>query len=72
MGEPAKIRIKLADKSRNLELLGKHLGMFGRKPGVTEEKGEDVDVHLSDLELAQRLLEYAVHRGKGETDENGS
>ena len=71
-GEPVKIRIKLADKSRNLELLGKHLGMFGRKPGVTEEKGEDADVQLSDLELAQRLLDDAVLRGKGETDENGS
>lgn len=66
-GAPAKIRIKLADKTRNLELLGKHLGMFGRKPGVTEEEGEAADGELSNTERAQEILRLLA---EGQADEN--
>jgi phage terminase small subunit len=57
--EVKRVKVKLADKSRNLELVGKHLGMFARKPGeenANGEKGNGGDVELSDEERAQEIL----------------
>lgn len=64
-----RVKVKLADKSRNLELIGKHLGMFARKPSDREEEGTGDDVELSDLELAQRILGLLAGASKGEADE---
>lgn len=56
--EVKRVRIKLADKSRNLELIGKHLGMFARKPGEENVNGEEGNsyVELSDEDRAQEIL----------------
>ena len=63
--EVRKVKIKLADKSRNLELIGRHLGLFPRAParekatGASEagEAGETGgDRPLSDTERAQEIL----------------
>ena len=56
--EVKRVKVKLADKPRSLELIGKHLGMFARKPGeqnANSEKGNS-DVELSDEDRAQEIL----------------
>ncbi|MDH5556626.1 MAG: terminase small subunit [Alphaproteobacteria bacterium] len=63
--EVKKTKVKLADKSRNLELVGKHLGLFARKSGENAEEGERENVKLSDTELAQRILGI-IARGQKE------
>lgn len=65
--EVKKVKIKLADKSRNLELIGKHLGMFARKPGENDEEGKAADGELSNTERAQEILRLLA---EGQTDEN--
>lgn len=70
--EVRRVKVKLADKSRNLELIGKHLGMFARKPNEVEEEGTGGDVELSDLELAQRILGLLAGGSKGGTDAGGA
>ena len=46
------------DKSRNLEPIGKHLGMFARKAGEENANGEEGkrNVELSDEDRAQEIL----------------
>ena len=55
---PRKVKIKLADKSCNFELISRHLGMFPRQPAREKEKGEGAKggkVKLSDIELTQKV-----------------
>ena len=70
-----KVRINLADKSRNLELIGRHLGLFPRASGggkavAGADAGKDAakDARpvrkLSDTELAQRILAILARGGK--------
>ena len=62
---PRRVRVKLADKSRNLELIGRHLGLFPRTAPRVTPKGEDgvegegaaaAELELSDVELHQGVL----------------
>ena len=62
--EVKRVKLKLADKSRNLELIGKHLGLFARKPGDNGEEGKSGGIRLSDTELAQRILGVLARAGK--------
>lgn len=60
-GEVRRVRIKLADKSRNLELIGRHLGLFAhmapRERPSPAGAGVPAAVRkLSDIELSQRVL----------------
>lgn len=48
-GEGVEREIKMADKIRALELLGKHIGMFKDKVDVSIEKSEKLDDILSQL-----------------------
>ena len=59
--EVKKVKIKLADKSRNLELIGRHLGLFPRAPArekATDDGANEAggDRPLSDTERAQEIL----------------
>ena len=54
--EVRKVKIKLADKSRNLELVAKHLGIIARKSGENNDEEERGDVELSDEDRAQEIL----------------
>ncbi|MBE9556218.1 MAG: hypothetical protein IMF08_05120, partial [Proteobacteria bacterium] len=66
-----RVKVKLADKSRNLELIGRHLGIFPRPParerpqaggadeaGVNGEREAGPVPKLSDFELVQKI--YAI------------
>lgn len=72
--EVRRVKVKLADKSRNLELIGKHLGMFTRTTERNREEQEETggDVKLSDLELAQRILGLLARSGQDDADEAGA
>jgi phage terminase small subunit len=71
--EVRRMKLKLADKSRNLELIGKHLGMFARGAERTAQEEETGgDVRLSDLELAQRILGLLARGGQDGVDEAGA
>ncbi|MEN8196703.1 MAG: terminase small subunit [Pseudomonadota bacterium] len=67
-----RVKIKLADKSRNLELIGRHLGIFTRAPAREAAKGGAVQGDgvrggagkLSDIELAQRVCSILARGGK--------
>ena len=70
-GGARRVKIKLADKSRNLELIGKHLGMFARTASREKAKDEEAtgrDVKMSDTELAQRILTILVRGRKAGAD----
>jgi phage terminase small subunit len=64
-----RVKIKLADKSRNLELIGRHLGLFARAPAGEKAKDEGVTGgavrEMSDMELAQRILGILADAEKG-------
>ncbi len=71
-GEGARrIKVKLADKSRNLELIGRHLGLFPRTAPRVNPKGKGGQGEgaaaavrqLSDMELSQRVL-HILARGR--------
>ncbi len=47
------VEFKLADKTKNLELIGKHLAMFSDKIQITTNKAED----LTDDQIAERLAD---------------
>jgi phage terminase small subunit len=51
-----KVKVRLADKKGSLELVGKHLGLFGRKAGDGQEGETQAHAELSDLERAQEIL----------------
>ena len=51
-----KVKVRLADKKGALELVGKHLGLFGRKAGEALEGEISGNAELSDLERAQEIL----------------
>ena len=55
-----KVKIKLADKLRSLELIGKHLGMFARKTGENGEEGKAADGELSNTERIPFFPEKTV------------
>ena len=69
-GGGRRVKIKLADKSRNLELIGRHLGLFPRPPAAKKADGKpDAEEAppcepLSDLEFAQRILSLAASAEK--------
>ena len=76
-GGTRRVRVKLADKSRNLELIGRYLGLFPRLPAVKKADGKpDAEEAppcepLSDLERAQeilRLLANASRAAGGEAE----
>lgn len=70
-----KVRIKLADKKGNLELIGKHLGLFGPKDAranVNGEEGERRNVKLSNEELHQRIVSLLAGGEGNGTDTVGS
>lgn len=60
-----RVRLKLADKSRNLELLGRHLGLFAARRDRSVEAGGGGNVQLSDMELAQRVLGILARARRG-------
>jgi phage terminase small subunit len=70
-----RLKVKLADKSRNLELIGRHLGIFPRLPAREKAKGEGegvkgegahVDVRpLSDEDRAQEIFRLLAIERKG-------
>lgn len=64
-----KVKVRLADKKASLELVGKHLGLFGRKAGEGQEGETSAYAELSDLEFAQRILSLAVGGGEGGPDD---
>ena len=64
-----KVRVRLADKKGALELVGKHLGLFGRKAGEAREGETSGNAELSDLEFAQRILSLAAGGGEGGPDD---
>ena len=68
-GGGRRVKIKLADKSRNLELIGRHLGLFARAPAGEKAKDEGVTGgavrEMSDMELAQRILGILAAAEKG-------
>lgn len=73
-----KIKIKLADKSRNLELIGRHLGMFARSAAAEKAKDDaakeaEPKRKMSNMELAQRILEIlaGAKREQAEGAERG-
>lgn len=73
--EVRKVRIKLADKKGNLELIGKHLGLFGPKDAranVNGEEGERRNVKLSNEELHQRIVSLLAGGEGNGTDTAGS
>ena len=58
-GGARRVKIKLADKSRNLELIGRHVGMFPRPPASDRPTGEGETgavPELSDTERVQEIL----------------
>ena len=64
------MKIKLADKSRNRELIGRHLGMFARQPAREQPNAngggaKGGKVKLSDIELAQRVCSILARGRKG-------
>ena len=64
-----KVKVRLADKKASLELVGKHLGLFGRKAGLAQEEEISANAELSDLEFAQRILSLAAGGGEGGPDD---
>lgn len=78
------VKIKLADKSRSLELMGRHLGIFPRAPArENANAGADADAGgemkmgpgkewlnrpLSDEELYQKILTIFVRGKKREAE----
>lgn len=66
-----KVKVRLADKKGSLELVGKHLGLFGRKAGDGQEGETTAHAELSDLEFAQRILSLAAGGREDEPDEGG-
>ncbi len=71
-GGARRVKIKLADKSRNLELIGRHLGMFARTAPRESAKGEAAAGggaarpvrQLSDAEFAQNVWGILTRGGK--------
>jgi len=68
------VRLKLADKPRSLNMLGKHLGLFPGRAARRDEaaaEGGGGGVPLSDIERAQLVLDIlarARQGGAGEDD----
>lgn len=60
-----RVKLKLADKPRCLQLLGQHLGLFPRGRDEQGLRAEAAEVELSDLELAQRILGLLAGANKG-------
>ncbi len=72
--EVKRVKVKLADKKGSLELIGKHLGLFARKPGEGTAIGAEgnSNVRLSDDELLQKILSRLLNERKSEPDAAGS
>jgi phage terminase small subunit len=73
--EVKRVKVKLADKKGSLELIGKHLGLFARKPGegtANGAEGNSGNVRLSDDELLQKILSRLLNEQKSGTDAAGS
>jgi phage terminase small subunit len=66
------VRLKLADKPRSLNMLGKHLGLFPRGAARRDEAaaGDGGGVPLSDIERAQLVLGILARAGRGGADED--
>ena len=72
-----RLRVKLADKSRNLELIGRYLGLFPRLPAAKKAKEPEgmpdaqPPTELTDLERAQEILRLlaSANRVAGEETE---
>ena len=73
-----RLRVRLADKSRGLELIGRYLGLFPRLPAAkkaeekTDVQEEPVGELMSDLEFAQRILSIMVEADKARGEETES
>ena len=68
--EVKRVKVKLADKKGSLELIGKHLGLFARKPGEGTANGAEgnSNVRLSKEELHQKVVSLLAWGQRGGTD----
>lgn len=72
-----RVKVKLADKNRALDTIGRHLGMFVQKHEHSGPAGGPIETNersISNTELAQRILGLAVRGrtvGAGEGSSGG-